>query len=134
MNKELFTAACQLMTEDDHFCRMVGVELMACDISYAKVKLQLRDDHINAQGITHGGAIFTLMDMAAGVAMRNSGKVGVTLSTNITYLRPSSIGGTLYAEATLLNETRRINTFDVKLRNEEGTLLAVSQAMMYKKD
>ena len=134
MDKENLSDYAQQMLNNDKFGHLTGFELVDCGEDYAKLKLKLEEKHMNGRGITHGGALFTIADVASGIAMWCSGRAAVTLSANITYMKISEIGNTIYAEAKLINATYRISTYEVKVTDEDGNNLALVQTMMYKKD
>ena len=77
------------------------------------------------------GADFTLADIAFGAASNCEEETGtVTLSTSIQFLAPGR-KGPFTAEARLVRGGRRIVTYDVDVRDADGTLLvhAVTQGM-----
>ncbi|MGL4593278.1 MAG: PaaI family thioesterase [Thermoguttaceae bacterium] len=109
----------------DHFAMsVVGVEIVDASLNYAKTKLVVQPHHFNAVGIVQGGAVFTLADFAFAIAA-NAGQESVTVAIecHISYFKPTS-EGTLFAEATLLSESRSLKSFDIAVRNEKGELVA----------
>ena len=85
--------------KNDLFARNAGVELLEVKEGYAKACLTITADHLNAGNRTQGGAIFTLADLALAAAANSHGTLAFSLSSNITFLRSSGPGDTLYAEA-----------------------------------
>jgi uncharacterized protein (TIGR00369 family) len=53
----------------------------------------------NFHGITHGGLVFALGDLAFAAAGNSRGQVAVALNVNICFLNPSKVGDRLVAEA-----------------------------------
>ena len=51
------------------------------------VEVKLVQESLNPLGMAHGGLIFTLCDVATGVAARTGGRITVTLDSNIHFLR-----------------------------------------------
>ena len=51
------------------------------------VEVKLAPESLNPLGMAHGGLIFTLCDVATGVAARTGGRITVTLDSNIHFLR-----------------------------------------------
>lgn len=88
----------------------------------------------NFFGTVHGGAIFSLIDQAFGAAANSHGTVAVAISVTVDYLRPASPDETLYAEAREVSRTRRISTYNIEVRNQEGQLKATCLAMAYRRD
>ena len=70
---------------------------------YARVTMPITENHKNGMGVAHGGAIFSLADVAFGCAANAGNDHGVvSLSTTIEYLRPGVVSP-LKAEARLVN-------------------------------
>ena len=89
----------------------------------------------NIFGITHGGAVFSLLDVAFGSAANSYGTIAVAININVSYIKPSLSGNTLTAEANEVTRSNRISNFSITVRNEKDEILAVSQAVAYlKKD
>lgn len=118
---------------NDHFATgMLGITIDAADENTAVCSLRLKKEHQNSQGSPQGGVIFTLADFAFAVAS-NARRYGtVTLSANIQYLRPAS-GGTLKAEARLVDGGAKICVYEVLVSNEAGQQVALMTATGYSK-
>ena len=59
---------------------------------YARVTMPITENHKNGMGVAHGGAIFSLADVAFGCAANAGNEHGVvSLSTTIEYLRPGMV-------------------------------------------
>lgn len=65
-----------------------AMKILSLNEGYAEVHMPVCENILNPLGNVHGGAIFTLCDVAAGSAAATRGRVGVTLSSSIQYLRP----------------------------------------------
>ena len=57
----------------DRFAANAGVELMEVTPGYAKARMMVTIEHLNAGGVCQGGALFTLADLAF-AAVANSRK------------------------------------------------------------
>lgn len=107
----------------DRFAVTSGIELMDADIDYAVCRMHITENHLNAAGSVQGGAIFTLADTTFGMAANAQGKLAVSLSNNISYLK-STKGNTLIAEAKMISSTKRICTYEVEVKDDLGELIA----------
>ena len=83
--------------KNDLFAENAGVVLLEVREGYSKAKLEIKPEHLNAGARTQGGAIFTLADLALAAAANSHGTLAFSLSSNITFLRASGPGDTLYA-------------------------------------
>ncbi len=116
------------------YSRKFNIEVVELKKGYAKVKMKIEEDLLNIFGIAHGGAVFSIMDAAFELASNSSGIVSVALSMSITFTAPANIGDTLYAEAYEINTTRKTGLYEIKVYKEDKTLIAYSQALVYRKN
>ncbi|HOB76454.1 MAG TPA: hydroxyphenylacetyl-CoA thioesterase PaaI [Phycisphaerae bacterium] len=117
----------------DRFARLVGLEVLEIAPGYARVRMPLREDLHNGLGIAHGGAIFTLADMAFAVASNSHGTVAVGVNTSMSFLAAASTG-TLTAEAVEVSRGRKLATYTVRITDEAGAVIAIMQGTVYRKD
>jgi len=84
-------------TESAYF-RAIGCRLRRLDVGVAEVALPLEDHLRNRGNVMHGGAIFSLVDIAMGLACSTShgfDKRSVTIECKINYVRGVSEGEVL---------------------------------------
>lgn len=84
--------------KNDKFGEHVGIELLEVSVGSAKVKMEINDYHLNSHKTVHGGAIFTLADLAFAVASNSHGTIAASINANISYIKAATTG-TLIAEA-----------------------------------
>ena len=114
--------------KNDLFAENAGVVLLEVREGYSKAKLEIKPEHLNAGARTQGGAIFTLADLALAAAANSHGTLAFSLSSNITFLRASGPGDTLYAEAHERYIGRSTGCYQVDVTNQNGDLLLLNQA------
>lgn len=117
----------------DRFAAEAGVELLEIRPGYARASMEVTEKHLNAGGVCQGGALFTLADLAFAVVANSCGKLTLSVTANITFLRPAG-RGMVYAEAVEVFPHRRIPFVEVKLTDESGALLAVLTSSGYRKE
>ena len=121
--------------EDEPYARFFGIKVLELSEGHSVVSMEVRKEYDNIFGITHGGAVFSLLDVAFGSAANSYGTVAVAININVSYIKPSLDGNILTAEANEVTKSNRISNFSIIVRNEEAEILAVSQAVAYlKKD
>ena len=113
--------------ECDRMAKLLGIKVIDAHAGYSKVSMELEDHHRNGVGLAHGGAIFTLADLAFAVAA-NADRPTVALSaqTSLSFLRAGS-KGPLTAEAHTIHEGRTLLVVDVNIRDGEQNLLAAAR-------
>jgi acyl-CoA thioesterase len=121
------------IAERDRFARALDIEILLEGPGYAKVRMPVDERHLNGLDIAHGGATFALADLAFAVASNSHGNVAVAVNANISYMAAARKGATLFAEAHETSRNPKLATYDVKVTDEEGTLIATFSGMVYRK-
>lgn len=116
----------------DTFAQECGIELVEAGPGHAKVRMAIQPRHLNAMGIVHGGAVFTLADFAFAVASNAYGTIAVAINTTLSIIKASS-SGTLYAEAIEESKNPKLGMYTVKVTNDDGEMVALFQGMAYRK-
>lgn len=117
---------------NDPFPRLLGVEIVELKPGYSRVRLKVTEQMTNIHGITHGGVIFTVADVAFGTASNSRGVPAVGINMNISYLRKSTPGDELVATAREENLTRHTGLYRITVENQRGELLAVASGLVYR--
>lgn len=117
----------------DHFAGKVGIELIEIKEGYGKTRLTITEDHLNAGHRTQGGVLFTLADLALAAAANSHGALALSLSSNITFLRGSGPGDTLYAEARERYVGRTTGYYQIDITNQKGELIATFESSVFRK-
>ena len=116
----------------DQFAKYVGIELMEASEGKAKVRLKIKEHHLNGVNLVHGGAIFSLADFAFAVASNSHGTLALGINANISYVK-SAKDGILTAEAMEVAKNSKLATYQINITNEKGELMAVFQGTVYRK-
>ncbi|MFZ2448121.1 MAG: PaaI family thioesterase [Syntrophobacteraceae bacterium] len=119
--------------EREPFAQKFGLKLVEIGAGYSKVEMKFSPDMENMFGMAHGGALFALIDEAFETAANSHGTLAVALNMNVTFVAPASPGGVLTAEAVEISLTRKTATYEIKVRDERGALIAACQALVYRK-
>ncbi len=118
----------------DPYARKLGARFEAIRPGYSRVAMTVEADMVNFHGMTHGGLIFTLADLAFAAAGNSHGQTAVALNGNITFLKPSRPGDRLVAEAREIQVAGRTAVYTITVREASGdTMLACKQATVYRK-
>jgi uncharacterized protein (TIGR00369 family) len=102
------------------------------DIEHGRVvlRLELQPEHLNPQGIVHGGVIAGLLDSVCGMSLRSilpEDRTHRTVQLSISFLR-ASVTGTLIGTGTAVHEGRRVGYAEGEVRDEAGKLVAKATA------
>ena len=118
--------------EQEPFAKKFNLQLIDLGDGYSKVSLVFTPDMENIFGKAHGGALFALIDEAFETASNSHGTIAVALNMNISYLSSPSPGVTLTAEAREINLTKKTATYEIKVTETGGKLIASCQALVYR--
>lgn len=123
----------QWFMERDAFARLLGIRLVEAGLGYAKTAMDLTDNLKNGAGIAHGGAVFTLADLAFALASNSHGKLSLAVAASISYIKAGT-GKTLFAEAREISLGPKMATYAITISNDAGDTIAAFQGTVYRKD
>ncbi len=134
MTKTNRPAAIARHIRKDPFAARLGARIEAIEPGYSRVSLTVTPDMINFHGMTHGGLLFSLGDIAFAAASNSHGQTAVALNVSISLLKATSAGDHLVAEAKEQHLGGRTALYEITVTQPEtGELVARSQAMVYRK-
>jgi acyl-CoA thioesterase len=117
----------------DRFANYVGIEITAIGDGEAAARMEIKQHHLNGVGLVHGGALFTLADIAAAVAANSRGRVAVAVNCTISFVKPV-LGKVVFAEAREISISRRLATYAVSIKDEAGDVVAAFQGTAYRRN
>jgi uncharacterized protein (TIGR00369 family) len=106
----------------------LGVKVGALARGYAELKLALRPELLQYQGVAHGGVLAALADTAVAVALMTEVGLAMNFTTvdlHMFYFAPAR-GPLVHARARIVKPGRRINVGEVDIVDDAGKLLARS--------
>lgn len=115
----------------ENYTKLLGAKTVEMEEGYAKVELQIKEKHYNGIQSVHGGCIFSLADIAVGSASIGGGEKGTTINANLNYLAPAIDVEKLTAEATETKKGKTICVYDVTIKDENNTLIAIGTFPIY---
>lgn len=130
---DLIIESIKRQVQKEPFAGRLGLRLIKAEPGYAVVEMEPREELMNIFGMTHGGAIFCLMDEAFEVSCNTHGTVAVALSVTVTYHRAPDQKSKLRAESREIHRSAKTGTYDIKVRDEHNTLIASCTALCYRK-
>ena len=132
MDQEI-RAALQAQAEKEPFAKGLGLDLIELKEGYAAVEMVCTKEMENIFQMTHGGAIFTLIDEAFQLACNSHGTVAVALNVSVTYHMAPAPESRLRAEAKEIARTRKTGSYYITVQDQHGNLIASCQALAYRK-
>jgi len=115
--------------EKEPYVRLFDIKLLELKPGSSTARMQIKDDHKNLHSTTHGGAIFSLVDVAFGSAANSYGITTVALNIEINYIRPSRPGDILTASASEVSRGKTVSTYNIIVKNQDDKIIASTQAI-----
>ncbi|MBT8368567.1 MAG: PaaI family thioesterase [Deltaproteobacteria bacterium] len=115
------------------FARALQMELMELADGYSVVQMIYETEKMdNIYARAHGGAIYGLIDEAFETAGQTDGTIAVALNVNVTYVSSPKPGLRLQAEARRVSQTRKTASYDIKVTDQNGQIIALCQALAFR--
>lgn len=100
-----------------------GIVFTDMDDGYVECRVDLTSASVNGQGTAHGGLVFALADVVAGISVSPSERPCVTSSANISYLRPG-LGSYLRAVGRPLKVGKKMAVGEAWVYDDQDRLVA----------
>jgi len=133
MTSDLILESIIKRVENEPYAKKTGLKLIKIEPGYALVEMTLKDDLKNIFNMTHGGAIFSLIDEAFEISVNSHGTVAVALNMSVTFHRTPKKEGILRAESREIYKSKKTASYDIKVTDEDGDLIASCNALAYRK-
>ena len=111
--------------------RLCGLNIISFGKGFTEVIMEPHKEILNPMGAVHGGAIFTLCDLAAGAAAASYGQASVTQCANINFLRPGKGTQRLTAKTRELKKGRSTGIYEVTVTDEDDEMVARATMTMF---
>ena len=103
----------------------MGMELLLCAPGHARMRMQVREFHLNGHGICHGGFIFTLADSTFAFACNSHNNNAVAAAASIEFLKPAQLGDVLTSTGVEQVLVGRHGVYDMTVRNQRDEVIAL---------
>lgn len=112
------------------FHSWAGIEVIEARPGSVTVAMTVTEQHVNLQGLVHGGMLSILADTACGLSIRSAiqpGRLHITSDLDIHFLSPAH-PGLLYGRGTAVRVGRSLAFAEASIEAADGTLLARAQS------
>ena len=122
------------LEHDDKYANLTGITLLEAAEGRSKVFMPLSPAIMNSVGVVHGGALFTLADMAFSAAA-NAGQDKVMVSTNasISFMK-GAIQGPFTALGRMLSGGKHLATVQVDIFDGADRMVVSAQFSGFRLD
>jgi acyl-CoA thioesterase len=129
--QELAERVIARMYERDRVAPGLGVLIVEVRPRYARLRMTVRDDMLNAVDICHGGVIFTFADCAFAYACNSENKRTLATHCSISFAAAARPGEELTAVAEACVHQGRIGVYDITVTGDGGRMIAVFRGQSY---
>ena len=119
--------------ENEPFAKKMKISLVELELGLSAVEMIY--DPVSMNNIyerAHGGALFALIDEAFETAGQTDGTIAVALNVNVTYVSSPEPGVRLRAEAKRVSQTKKTASYDIKVSDQNGNIIATCSALAYR--
>jgi uncharacterized protein (TIGR00369 family) len=112
------------------FHSWAGVEVVEASAGSVTVAMTVTEQHIQLQGLVHGGMLAILADAACGLSIRSAiepGRLHITTDLDIHFLSPAG-PGVLTGRGRAVKIGRSLAFAEASIEDADETLLARAQA------
>jgi acyl-CoA thioesterase len=121
---ELARRCAEAMYAADAASQHLGIRIEGVGPGKATAVMAVADDMLNGHDTCHGGLIFTLADTAFAFACNTYNQRTVAQHCAVTFIAPGRRGDLLTAAATERAREGRSGIYDVRVTNQDGTVIA----------
>jgi acyl-CoA thioesterase len=115
------------------FAQALKMELVELEEGFSAVEMTYEAAVMdNLSGRAHGGAIFALIDEAFETVCQTVGSVTVAMNVSVNFVASPDSGARLRAEAREVSSTKRTATYDIRVSDQDGRLMASCHALAYR--
>jgi acyl-CoA thioesterase len=107
--------------QHEGFAELVGFDIFPKSDGTSTGTLEVQKEHLNPNGVVHGGALFTLLDTCLGAALMQrleAGEICATLQISMNFLKPV-FAGTVECRARVVSKGKRIGNVRGELYVDE---------------
>ena len=123
----------ELLNKNDRFAANAGCRITEVNEHHAIAEMTVGEAHLNGGNVCQGGALFTLADLAIAALMNNQGQLTFGISNSIIFVASAHEGDTLRAEAVFVSDHHKIPSVEVRVTNQDDTLICHVTGMGYRK-
>jgi acyl-CoA thioesterase len=126
-------SAIEKAVKSEALARAFKIKLVALGSGFSVVEMNYDPAVMsNIYNRAHGGAIFALIDEAFETSCQTHGTIAVALNVNVTYIASPNAPVKLQAESREVSRTKKTASYDIRVVDENATLIAVCQALAYR--
>ena len=117
------------MMSNDLFSKWLGIEIISIKKGYCKLSSTISKEMTNGFNLAHGGICYSLADSCFAFTANSLGKISLTKSAEITYLKKVELNETIFAECEQLQKDSSM--FTVNILNQKKEEIAIFKGIAH---
>ena len=117
------------MMSNDLFSKWLGIEIISIKRGYCKLSSKIFEDMTNGFDLAHGGICYSLADSCFAFAANSLGKISLTKSAEISYIKKVELKDTIFAVCE--QNQKNSNLFTVNMFNQKKEEIAVFKGIAH---
>jgi len=119
------------MMNNDLFSKWLGIEIISIKKGYCKLSSTISKEMTNGFNLAHGGICYSLADSCFAFTANSLGKISLTKSAEIRYLKKVELNDTIFAEC---KQNQKDNSlFIVNILNQKKEEIAIFKGSTFYK-
>jgi acyl-CoA thioesterase len=110
--------------QKEHFAKAWGMQLLELSPGYAKFSMKLKPEYQNFNGLTFGGIIMSIADMAFAYCVNSVNRPSVAINFDTQFVAAPKPDDELIAEGRVIKTGRRLSIAEMTVTDKDGKLIA----------
>lgn len=116
-------AALRKLIEKNPYVQELEIDILEIERGFVKGKLTVTDKVLNPYGSVHGGCLFSLADITAGLAACTYGVYSSTIDGNMEYILPAMDTEYIICEAKEIRQGMHVSQYEAELYDDKHQLV-----------
>ncbi len=116
-------AALRKLIEKNPYVQELKIDILEIERGFVKGKLTVTDKVLNPYGSVHGGCLFSLADITAGLAACTYGVYSSTIDGNMEYILPAMDTEYIICEAKEIRQGMHVSQYEAELYDDKHQLV-----------
>ena len=117
------------MMSNDLFSKWLGIEIISIKKGYCKLSSTISKEMTNGFNLAHGGICYSLADSCFAFTANSLGKISLTKSAEIQYLKKVELNDTIFAECK--QNQKDSSLFVVNIFNQKKEEIAIFKGIAH---
>lgn len=111
------------LAKNNLYIQDLKIEILEIERGYVRGKLMVTDHILNPYGSVHGGCLYSLADITAGLAASTYGVCSSTIDGNMEYILPAIDTEYILCEAKEIRQGMHVSQYEAFLYDDKGQLV-----------